>query len=298
LGLKESLLTVYDVHYKKLVILSFVLFFVCLASLFVGYARTGEFFEKGVSLKGGITMTIPIQGAIDGKTVERLLSERFPEGDITVREIVQGGRPTALIVEAADVPAADLEGALPEVGVALEKGEYSVESMGSALGQRFFTQVIKALIFAFIAMGIVVFLTFRSIVPSAFVVLAALSDIVSTLAVINLIGMKVSTAGIASLLMLIGYSVDTDIVLTTRVLKRRGEGGNVFQRTIGAMKTGGLMTLTALAATIIAATFTTSDSVKQIMIIITIGLLFDLIYTWFQNAGILRWYMERKYGKS
>jgi preprotein translocase subunit SecF len=44
-----------------------------------------------------------------------------------------------------------------------------------------------------------------------------------TLVVVNLLGMKLSSAGIVSFLMLIGYSVDTDIMLTTRLLKS-GEG--------------------------------------------------------------------------
>ncbi len=294
MGVKDSLLRVYDVHYKKLMVFSFLLLFACIASLLVGYARTGEFFEKGVSLKGGITMTIPINYAIDIHGVESSLNARFPAADIGVREITEGGVATALIIEAADVSAESLEAALPELGVALVPGKYSIESMGSSLGQRFFSQTIRALVYAFIFMAIVVFLTFRSIVPSSFVILAAVSDIISTLAVINLIGMKLSTAGFAALLMLIGYSVDTDILLTTKVLKRKSEGGTIFQRTVGALRTGVTMTATALVASIIGLVFTQSDTIRQIMLIITIGLLFDLIYTWFQNAGILRWYLEKK----
>ena len=298
MGFKQFLLSTYDVHYKKLIVFSFLLLFASIAALGVNYARTGEFFEKGVSLKGGITMTIPIDSPIDIQGLENSLSAKYPTADIGVREITEAGIATALIIEASDVSSKDLESALPEFGVKLESGEYSVESMGSTLGRRFFAQTIRALIFAFIAMGIVVFLTFRSIIPSSFVILAAVSDIISTLAVLNFINVKLSTAGIAALLMLIGYSVDTDILLTTKVLKRKGEGGTVFQRTIGAMGTGLTMTATALTAAIIALIFAQSDTIKQIMLIITIGLIFDLIYTWFQNAGILRWYMERKYGSN
>ncbi len=294
MGVKDSLLRVYDVHYKKLMVFSFLLLFACIVSLAIGYARTGEFFEKGVSLKGGITMTIPINYAIDIQAIERSVNTRFPAADIGVREITEGGVATALIIEAADVSAESLEAALPEFGVVLVPGKYSIESMGSSLGQRFFSQTIRALVYAFIFMAIVVFLTFRSVVPSSFVILAAVSDIISTLAVINLIGMKLSTAGFAALLMLIGYSVDTDILLTTKVLRRKTEGGSIFQRTVGALRTGVTMTATALVASVIGLLFTQSDTIKQIMLIITIGMVFDLIYTWFQNAGILRWYLEKK----
>jgi preprotein translocase subunit SecF len=294
LSLKETLLNIYDKQYKALMIFSFLLLFVCIGFLGVQYARTGEFFQKGVSLKGGITMTIPVDGAVDIHSLEQSLTNAHPGADISVREITEAGVATALIVEAADISVEDLQASLKSSGIALEEGKYSIESMGSSLGARFFSQVVRALIYAFIFMAIVVFLTFRSIVPSSFVILAAFSDIISTLAVINLIGMKMSTAGIAALLMLIGYSVDTDILLTTKVLKRKAEGGTIFQRTVGALRTGITMTTTALVASIIGLIFTQSDTIRQIMLITTIGLLFDIIYTWFQNAGILRWYMEKK----
>jgi len=141
-------------------------------------------------------------------------------------------------------------------------------------------------------MGIVVFIYFKTFAPSMAVILAALSDIVVTLAVFNLTGIKLSTAGIAAFLMLIGYSVDTDILLSTRVLKRKE--GSVMDRVYNAMRTGLTMSATTLSAVLIALIFVQSEIVKQIMIILFIGLLVDLIMTWIQNVGILRLYLEKK----
>jgi preprotein translocase subunit SecF len=291
-----GLSTLYDKHYKKLMVLSFILLFLSLVVLGVTYARTGEFFKQGVSLKGGITITIPTT-EVDVDKLEAGLLGELPNSDIVVRSITEAGFTKAIIVEAADTTREQLEEAIRAQGVELIRGEYSVESMGGALGASFFKQTIKALIFAFIAMAIVVFITFRALIPSLFVVLAALSDIITTLAVVDLMGMRLGTAGIAAFLMLIGYSVDTDILLTTKVLKRRREGGNLYQRTVKAMRTGMIMSLTSLVAALAAAIFSQSDTIKQIMIIIAIGLFFDMLYTWIQNAGILRWWMEKKYGK-
>jgi len=142
-------------------------------------------------------------------------------------------------------------------------------------------------------MGIVVFIYFRSPAPSLAVILAAASDIVVTLAIFNLTGIKLGTAGIAAFLMLIGYSVDTDILLSTRVLKRKE--GSVMDRVYSAMKTGLTMSATTLSAVLIALIFVQSEIVKQIMIILFIGLLVDLVMTWIQNVGILRLYLEKKH---
>ena len=119
-----------------------------------------------------------------------------------------------------------------------------------------------------------------------------LSDIVVTLAIVNVIGMRISTAGIAAFLMLIGYSVDTDILLSTRVLKRKA--GTILDGILSAMRTGLTMSITTLIAISIALIFAQSLILKQIMIILLIGLLVDLPNTLIQNAVILRWYLERK----
>jgi predicted ribosome quality control (RQC) complex YloA/Tae2 family protein len=73
--------------------------------------------------------------------------------------------------------------------------------------------------------------------------------------------------------MLIGYSVDTDILLSAKMLNGKGP---MFDRIKSAFKTGIMMTSTTIVAVIIALLVTNSDLVKQIMIILLIGLLIEL----------------------
>lgn len=291
-GLKDAFLHLYDVHYKKLLLLSFLILFMSLGFILFTKVQTGEFFQKGVSLKGGLTMTIPATQA-DVDQLETAVSQQFPRADIAVRGITEAGELKALIVEASDITEDELIAALRAQGLPLAPNTYSVEVMGSSLGESFYRQTLIAVALAFLFMAIVVFITFRSLWPSLFIILAAAAEIISTVAVVNLLGVKLSTAGVAAFLMIIGYSVDTNILLTVKVLKH--QGSTVFQRTAETMRTGVLMSLTAFAATMVGYLFIQSDVVKQIMLIISIGLLFDIIYTWFQNAGILRWYFERKH---
>ena len=56
----------------------------------------------------------------------------------------------------------------------------------------FFIQTMMALLVAFLLMGIVVFIYFRSPIPSLAVILAAGSDIICTVAIFNLTGEKLS----------------------------------------------------------------------------------------------------------
>lgn len=292
MGIRESIIRFYDKKYKLLLVLSILLVLSSILVLGINYAIKGEFVDKGVSLKGGLSITIPVPEAYtkDNTELETAFKSKFPKADIDVRSITKAGRLHSFIVESAGVEEANMISALEEQGLVIT--EEDIEYIDPKLSKSFYRQTVFAIIIAFIAMALVVYITFRLPLPSSFVILAAVSDIVSTMAVISIIGIKLSIPGIAALLMLIGYSVDTDILLTTKVLKRRE--GTVFERLLPTVRTGMLMSLTSFTATMTAYLLVQSDIIKQIMLILSIGLLFDIIYTWCQNAGILRWHLEKK----
>ncbi|MBI2522919.1 protein translocase subunit SecF [Candidatus Woesearchaeota archaeon] len=291
----SSIKNVYENQYKKLLIIPFLILFLAFVQIGYQLAATGDFIHRDVSLKGGVTVTIPTEQEIDILTLENAVSLEFPNNDVAVKSISQFGSQSGIIVEAgiSQEEANNLVDAIKKnIGKELNENEYSVEIVGSSLGASFFKETISALGIAFVFMAIVVFLYFRTFVPSAAVILAAFSNMAVTLAVVNILGVKISAAGIAAVLMLIGYSVDTDILLSTRVLKRKE--GTEMERVYGAIRTGIMMTSTTLAAVTIGLIFTQSEVIRQIMIILFIGLLTDLINTWIQNVGILRLYLEKK----
>ena len=292
--MKKAIQNIYEQKYKMLLLIPFIILILAVVQIGVQTAMTGDFVNKGITLKGGSTITIEGDKDIDLLELESFLSNQFPKADINVRTITSAGQVVSIAVDSDAQENSEIN-ALTKTIVNrynLNKEGYSIEVMGSALGESFFKQTFTALIIAFLLMGIVVLIYFRSIVPSLAVILAALSDIIVTLSIFNLTGIKLSTAGIAAFLMLIGYSVDTDILLSTRLLKRKE--GSIMNRVYGAMKTGLTMSTTTLVAIGVALIFVQSDIVKQIMIILFIGLLVDLVMTWIQNVGILRLYLERK----
>jgi preprotein translocase subunit SecF len=144
-----------------------------------------------------------------------------------------------------------------------------------------------------IYLGLIILYVTNSI-PSFAVILSAFADILMTLAIVNMMGMTISGAGIIAFLMLIGYSVDTDILLTTRLLKNKE--GSVNSRIFGAFKTGITMTLTSIAAVGVSLwiIYGLSETLKQIFTILLIGLFFDIFNTWLTNTSLLKWYMGAK----
>jgi preprotein translocase subunit SecF len=289
----EKKQSIYYQQYKKLLIIPFALLIIAILIIALNVARTGDFINKDVSLKGGFEIIIPGDN-INVNNIENFIGNNFAGNDFHVRSLEEFGNQIGVKIE-IDVQSQEqinslLRGLEEQTGI--ESSEYSVGNISPVLGEAFFRQTMIAVLIAFVFMGIVVFFYFRSFVPSATVILAAFSDILMTIAITDLLGITLGTAGIAALLMLIGYSVDTNILLNIRVLKR--QEGTVYHRVINAMKTGLTMNLTTMAAVIIALVLSQSDVLSQIMTIILIGLIVDLINTWIQNAGILRYYLEKK----
>jgi len=286
----KGLLKIYEKHYMKLLIFPILLFIIAVGLIVYQVATTGDFMNRGVSLKGGMVVTIPTDSTVSTVELEEVLKANFPKDELEVRSVAELGVQKAIIIT-TDNPASEkqiLESITPLIPNAKE--EASSETTGSSLGRGFFKQTMLALVIAFVCMSIVVFISFRTFAPSMMVIICVFADIIETLAVVNLLGIKISTAGIAAFLMLIGYSVDTDVLLTSRVL--RSKEGTVFGRTLSAAKTGLLMTLTAITAVTLGLLISQSGTIKEIMIIIIIGLIFDIINTWIQNVALLRYYVE------
>lgn len=288
---------IYETKYKLLMIFPLLLLILSLVQVSVQYATTGDFVNKGISLKGGSTITITKTLSFPPAEVEELLQQQFPDADITVRTLSSAGKTTGLAIDSGlqDDAEIDLLTNTLSEKFTLQKEDYSVEVVGSSLGNNFFKQMLIALVFSFLLMGTMVIFYFRVFITSFMVILAAFCDIVITLAVFNLTSMKLHPAGIAAFLMLIGYSVDGEVVISSRLIKR--SDGTELQRIYGALKTGWTMTQTTLVAVIVALIFVQSEVVKQIMLILLIGLIVDTIVTWIQNVGVLRWHLERKRAK-
>lgn len=291
--LKENVVKFHDKHYKTLLIIPLLLIILSLAYLGFSYSKTGEFFQKDITLTGGTSVTV-FNETLDMNQIKSDLSGQLP--DLTIRKIsgLTTGEQKALEIKTT-LDVGDTREILENyLGYKLTTENSSIFSEESSFSQSFFNQLMIAIVVAFVFMAIVIFIIFRDAFPSLAVVISAFADITMTLALVDLFGMKIGSAGIVAFLMLIGYSVDTDILLTTRMLKRRE--GSLNSRIWGSFKTGTTMTLTSFFAILIALIVVQSfsDVLTQIFTILVIGLGFDLLNTWITNVSLLKWYIQNK----
>ena len=286
----------YDKIYKWLLVIPALILIFCIVYLVQFNAQNGDIIYKDVSLTGGTTITV-INEDVNIEELKTALSGQFD--DLFIRGIsdLRTGKQSGFLLETG-AEVGEIRKALEDyLGYELTVENSSVEFTGATLSSGFYQQLKWAVILAFVFMALVVFIIFRTFIPSFAVILSAFADIIMTLTVVDLLGVKMSIAGIIAFLMLIGYSVDTDILLTSRVLKR-GEG-SVNQRIKSAFGTGMTMTLTSIVAISVslAIIYNLSDTLRQIFSVLLIGLGFDMLNTWITNASILKIYAEKKENK-
>ena len=246
--------------------------------------------EKGIDLKGGVVITV-YQVSASPDELESYVEEKT---GINVRAEEFKDPVTGLSGIRLYAPAGSDYGKISDVIQSKYKdADIRPRSVDPTFGEIAQKQGIKAIIYAFLGMAVVVFLFFRDPVPSGTIIFSAFSDMLIALAMMGILGIELTTATIAALLMLIGYTVDSNILLTTRLLRRKED--TVEDAYLSAVSTGFTMSTTTLGALIILWLVSTSEVIDSITIVLIFGLLADFMNTWIFNAGVLRWYIASPY---
>lgn len=261
-----------------------------LASVSVmGYSlfTTNHIVEKGISFSGGTSLQIRVPENVTVEQVKPVFE------NATVRTM-QTADIKWMVVETKETLTDEQVKPLLKKNDIDYIGKYNnavnIRSLGSSVGEAFFQEAQMWGLVAVLIMSVVIFIAFRTLVPSLAVIFAAVTDIVVALGGMSLFGIEMTLGSMAGLLMLLGYSVDTDILLSTRVLKQRKR--DLRERIRSSILTGSTMTMAAVAAFTVLWAVSPSTTLDQIASVIVIGLLADLPVTWLGNASILKWYVE------
>jgi preprotein translocase subunit SecF len=262
---------------------------VSLVILLVSFVNSGSPVILGMEFQGGTQISVE---TTDSPAVLEKMYSSYP-----ITDSRQTGNRVIMQFEVMD----NEQQRQLEKDVVSRYTNVQIQQVGPTYGKDLQVQALQALVISFIGMAIVVFLLFRTFVPSGAVILSAFSDIVIAAAFMRVAGIELSLGTLAALLMLIGYSVDSDILLTNRVIKRRG---SVEEKVSRAMHTGITMTSTTLAALsvmyivstfsyLVIPSFTQITLLSNISIVLIAGLFADIMNTWLLNTGILRWYVMK-----
>lgn len=248
--------------------------------------------EQGVDLKGGSQAELQLLGSVTPTELEQTLDAKLNTNNI---KVTNNGNNKVTVELENNVNSSTFTSAINGKAKVISYNE-----IGPVLSEEAMGQIYVAMIFAFLFMAVTVFIVFREPVPSVAIILAALCDILIALGGMSIFKIPLSIASVGALLMLIGYSVDTDILLTTRLLKRRE--GTVESRAKNAMYTGLTMSFAAIAAMGVLFVVTKlimpeATTLSNISAVLVIGLVGDILSTWLMNLGILKTYIDWRQSK-
>lgn len=248
------------------------------------YVATGVPVTPGIDFTGGTELQISTSESPD--QIEQTFESQLP---YEVDSVAESGDSYIVTFQATE------QSEVNEIMNTAEDEGYTVESAqtrSATFGADAQRQALIGVAIAFAGMSVLSFLLFRTFVPSIAIVVSAFSDIMIPVALMNVFNIPLSLGTVAALLMLIGYSVDSDILLNNSVLRRRGD---FYESTYRARRTGVTMTLTSIVAMIVM-TIVSSPFVfgipllPDIGIILVFGLTADLMNTYLLNVSLLRYY--------
>jgi len=249
------------------------------------YVVTGAPATPGLEFTGGVELRV----IDDGDDVRGQIETAFDRQPDAIQSI-PADNVYVVTFRATDGDPEDLAGQLDDQAAAANLETTGIDQVSPNFAADTVRTAIFGLALAFLGMSVLVFALFRTVVPSVAVVASAFSDLVIPVAAMNLLGIEMTLGIVAALLMIIGYSVDSDILLNNSVLRRTG---GFYESVSRAMRTGVTMTITSMAAMIVMAIVATLfgiDLLRDIGIILAIGLCADLMNTYLLNVALLRWY--------
>lgn len=261
---------------------------VAVTILIIMTAMTGTPVDRGTAFTGGTEVRLDVDASIDDP--EETIRSAFSSEPSSITGI-PGSNSFIVTFPDGETTPDEIES---EIGSTEGLTISELSTVSPSLGNDAQLTAIYGMLAAFFLMSVLVIALFRSIIPAVVILLSAVSNILIATAAMNVVGIQLSMGTVGALLMLIGYSVDSDILMNKYVL-----GGNIsdFQSNIhSAMRTGVTMTLTSLSAMVvmfIIASLFGIGLLADMGFVLAVGLVADLMNTYLMNVSILRWYVNR-----
>lgn len=274
-----------DYSDRELLLVPLLLGGIAVLILMNSFFVTGAPVDSSIVFVGGTEARISVDGEVMDDP-QSLIENAFEQEPTSVTPVPGSGEYIVTFKE-GEVSTQQLENTVTDTNqLQLQQVSNISPSLGAAAQQR----AILGLVVSFGLMSLLVIGLFRSVIPAVAVIASAVIDILVPLSVMSLTGVELSLGTVGALLMLIGYSVDSDILLNNFVLRSKKTFYGSLKE---AMRTGVTMTVTSMSAMIVMFSISAIFRIGLLAdmgLVLAIGLGTDLLNTYLMNVGILRWY--------
>jgi len=198
-------------RYKELIIVSLVIFLIAFGSVMYNYIVNGKFFELSTEITGGYLIILPSKASL--QDLNALLS-KINVSDYSIYKV--GGN---FYIEARDINSDLLIQELNAIGIS--EREISIQRFSSYVGGIIFNQLSLLLIISTLIISFLIWVRFRERRSVIGIISVILWDMFITLALINLVKLRVGPVGLVTLIGILGFAIDNNIVLSTNVYQEK-----------------------------------------------------------------------------
>lgn len=245
------------------------------------YIKNGEFFIRDLDLKGGTSISFLTSQEVNIERISSILGEYSKQALISISKSEKDY--SVRITLPGEIPHEEILKLIKNSEIEIK--EHSIQYVGPELGAAFFTQVFYLLTIAYVLIFAANYFIYRKLIIAITIILSSIADIIYVIGVTTLLNIPISFAGFTSLLLVIAYTIDTNILLSTKILSEKlEEFYSVYKKTLitGATVSSGL-----ILSMIIVLLFSNSKLLNNIAIILLIGQIAELINTYLLNAGLI-----------
>jgi preprotein translocase subunit SecF len=266
----------------KLLPIPLILLAISIFVIYQVYSKTGDFFLKDIDLKGGTSLTLIFNKSISTGEIEPIIKKKIENFIISSSKTMEGFTTINILTE-KNIKSSEIVELLNSNG--FYPNEYSIQFVGPELGATFFSQVTTLLTIAYILLFITNLFIYKKPIISITIILSSIANIIVVFGIMNLLNQKISFAGFSSILMLIAFAIDANVILATKILS--GSLEEFYDQYKKGLITGLTINAGLIISMLIVLLFSKSPFLVNIAQIQIIGFAADIINTWILNAAII-----------
>ena len=277
----------YLMNYKKMIFMPIAVLILLSGVVAYHYYVYGSPINPGISLSGGVSATVSTNAAVSPSFIISDISSAVKQPvEVAVLHAPLSNAVIGYTITTTDSVNSTVfkQDVASIFHISPDSSSISLTLVAASLAQSSLDSAIYLLIIAFGLVAVVSFFYFRNGVQAFSNVISIISDVVNIIAVVDILGLRFSTASIAGILMIMGYSADRNIILATNILKRKD--ATVRYRLVHTIKTSLTMDAAAFVTFLILIVGSTNSTIISIATILIIGVLFDDFTVWILNGSI------------
>jgi len=282
MNLQDLYMKFINSSYKRVLIVNAFLFIVLLGYGLYNYILYGRIFDLSVEITGGYLVALPQK--IDLKVLESILDN----SNVSDYNIYQtSGK---IYIETRNLNRDLFIKELESYGIA--ENEISIQQFSSYIGGIIFSQLITLLIVSTIVISIMILIMFKDRRPVLGIISVILWDFISVVALINILGIKVGPIGIVTLIGILGFAIDNNVVLATNIFKEKEK--SFEERIKMSLKIGLLMELFIVLVAVPLYFLVDLPTIREFSLIWLLIVLMDVYAYLFINIPIYKYFEAKR----